>query len=172
MNKNIYSVGQVNSYIKNMFAQDFMLRSISVKGEISNCKYHTSGHIYFTIKDASGTISAVMFAGNRRGLSFNMKEGDKVIVTGSIEVYERAGNYQLYARQIELDGAGNLYLEFEKLKNELEEMGYFASEYKIPIPKYANKIGIVTAPTGAAIQYIRQKKSICSTYSISSFGSR
>ena len=155
MNKNIYSVGQVNSYIKNMFAQDFMLRSISVKGEISNCKYHTSGHIYFTIKDASGTISAVMFAGNRRGLSFNMKEGDKVIVTGSIEVYERAGNYQLYARQIELDGAGNLYLEFEKLKNELEEMGYFASEYKIPIPKYANKIGIVTAPTGAAIQDIR-----------------
>ncbi len=155
MNKNIYSVGQVNNYIKNMFAQDFMLRSISVKGEISNCKYHTSGHIYFTIKDASGTISAVMFAGNRRGLSFNMKEGDKVIVTGSIEVYERAGNYQLYARQIELDGAGNLYLEFEKLKNELEEMGYFASEYKIPIPKYANKIGIVTAPTGAAIQDIR-----------------
>lgn len=155
MNKNIYSVGQVNSYIKNMFAQDFMLRSISVKGEISNCKYHTSGHIYFTIKDASGTISAVMFAGNRRGLSFNMKEGDKVIVTGSIEVYERAGNYQLYARQIELDGAGNLYLEFEKLKNELEEMGYFASEYKIPIPKYAKKIGIVTAPTGAAIQDIR-----------------
>ena len=155
MNKNIYSVGQVNSYIKNMFAQDFMLRSISVKGEISNCKYHTSGHIYFTIKDASGTISAVMFAGNRRGLSFNMKEGDKVIVTGSIEVYERAGNYQLYARQIELDGAGNLYLEFEKLKNELEEMGYFASEYKIPNPKYAKKIGIVTAPTGAAIQDIR-----------------
>lgn len=155
MNKNIYSVGQVSNYIKNMFAQDFMLRSISVKGEISNCKYHTSGHIYFTIKDASGTISAVMFAGNRRGLSFNMKEGDKVIVTGSIEVYERAGNYQLYARQIELDGAGNLYLEFEKLKNELEEMGYFASEYKIPIPKYANKIGIVTAPTGAAIQDIR-----------------
>lgn len=155
MNKNIYSVGQVNSYIKNMFAQDFMLRSISVKGEISNCKYHTSGHIYFTIKDASGTISAVMFAGNRRGLSFNMKEGDKVIVTGSIEVYERAGNYQLYARQIELDGAGNLYLEFEKLKNELEEMGYFASEYKISIPKYAKKIGIVTAPTGAAIQDIR-----------------
>ena len=155
MNKNIYSVGQVNSYIKNMFAQDFMLRSISVKGEISNCKYHTSGHIYFTIKDASGTISAVMFAGNRRGLSFNMKEGDKVIVTGSIEVYERAGNYQLYARQIELDGAGNLYLELDKLKNELEEMGYFASEYKIPIPKYAKKIGIVTAPTGAAIQDIR-----------------
>ena len=132
-----------------------MLRNISVKGEISNCKYHTSGHIYFTIKDAAGTISAIMFAGSRRGLGFTMKEGDKVIVTGSVEVYEKTGSYQLYARQIELDGAGNLYLQFEKLKNELEEMGYFAKEYKIPIPKYARKIGIVTAPTGAAIQDIR-----------------
>ncbi len=132
-----------------------MLRNISVKGEISNCKYHTSGHIYFTIKDAAGTISAIMFAGSRRGLGFTMKEGDKVIVTGSVEVYEKTGSYQLYARQIELDGAGNLYLQFEKLKNELEEMGYFAEEYKIPIPKYARRIGIVTAPTGAAIQDIR-----------------
>ena len=155
MNKNIYSVGQINNYIKNMFSQDFMLRNISVKGEISNCKYHTSGHIYFTIKDAAGTISAIMFAGSRRGLGFTMKEGDKVIVTGSVEVYEKTGSYQLYARQIELDGAGNLYLQFEKLKNELEEMGYFAREYKIPIPKYARRIGIVTAPTGAAIQDIR-----------------
>lgn len=155
MNKNIYSVGQINNYIKNMFSQDFMLRNISVKGEISNCKYHTSGHIYFTIKDAAGTISAIMFAGNRRGLGFTMKEGDKVIVTGSVEVYEKTGSYQLYARQIELDGAGNLYLQFEKLKNELEEMGYFAKEYKISIPKYARRIGIVTAPTGAAIQDIR-----------------
>ena len=132
-----------------------MLRNISVKGEISNCKYHTSGHIYFTIKDAAGTISAIMFAGSRRGLDFTMKEGDKVIVTGSVEVYEKTGSYQLYARQIELDGAGNLYLQFEKLKNELEEMGYFAKEYKIPIPRYARRIGIVTAPTGAAIQDIR-----------------
>lgn len=155
MNKNIYSVGQINNYIKNMFSQDFMLRNISVKGEISNCKYHTSGHIYFTIKDAAGTISAIMFAGSRRGLDFTMKEGDKVIVTGSVEVYEKTGSYQLYARQIELDGAGNLYLQFEKLKNELEEMGYFAKEYKIPIPRYARRIGIVTAPTGAAIQDIR-----------------
>lgn len=132
-----------------------MLRNISVKGEISNCKYHTSGHIYFTIKDAAGTISAIMFAGSRRGLGFTMKEGDKVIVTGSVEVYEKTGSYQLYARQIELDGEGNLYLQFEKLKNELEEMGYFAKEYKVPIPKYARRIGIVTAPTGAAIQDIR-----------------
>ena len=155
MMKNVYSVGQVNTYIKNMFAQDFMMQRISVKGEISNCKYHSSGHIYFTMKDASGTISAVMFAGNRKGLHFQMKEGDKVIVTGSIEIYERDGKYQLYAREIELDGAGNLYLRFEALKKELEEMGMFAPEYKKPIPKYIKTLGIVTAPTGAAIQDIR-----------------
>lgn len=159
MTKNIYSVGQVNNYIKNMFAQDFMLRQISIKGEISNCKYHTSGHIYFTLKDSMGTISAVMFSGYRRGLSFRMKEGDKVIVTGSVEVYERSGNYQIYAKEIELDGAGNLYLRFEALKKELEEMGMFAQEYKRPIPKFAQKVGIVTAPTGAAIQDIRNVSS-------------
>jgi exodeoxyribonuclease VII large subunit len=155
MMKNVYSVGQVNAYIKNMFAQDFMMQRISVKGEVSNCKYHTSGHIYFTLKDGMGTMSAVMFSGNRRGLSFPMKEGDKVIVTGSIEVYERDGKYQLYAREITLEGAGNLYQKFEELKMELEEMGMFAPEYKKPIPKYARRVGVVTAPTGAAIQDIR-----------------
>lgn len=155
MMKNVYSVGQVNTYIKNMFAQDFMLLRISVKGEVSNCKYHSSGHIYFTIKDASGTLNAIMFAGNRHGLTFPMKEGDKVIVTGSVEVYERDGKYQLYAREISLDGAGNLYLKFEALKRELEEMGMFAPEYKKPIPAYVRKVGIVTAPTGAAVQDIR-----------------
>ena len=155
MTKNVYSVGQVNNYIKNMFAQDFMLHHISIKGEVSNCKYHSSGHIYFTIKDAQGAMSAIMFSGNRRGLTFQMKEGDKVIVTGSVEVYERDGKYQIYARQIELDGAGNLYLQFEALKRELEEMGMFAGEYKQAIPKYAKTIGIVTAPTGAAVQDIR-----------------
>lgn len=155
MTKNIYSVGQVNQYIKNMFAQDFMLHRICVKGEVSNCKYHTSGHIYFTLKDAAGTMSAIMFAGSRKGLSFAMKEGDRVIVTGSIEVYERDGRYQLYAREIELDGAGNLYLKFEALKRELEEMGMFAEEYKRPIPRYARTVGVVTAPTGAAVQDIR-----------------
>lgn len=155
MMKNVYSVGQVNTYIKNMFAQDFMLNRISVKGEVSNCKYHTSGHIYFTLKDASGTMSAVMFAGSRRGINFTMKEGDKVVVTGNVDVYERDGKYQLYAKEIELDGTGNLYLRFEALKRELEEMGMFAPEYKKPIPRYAQRIGIVTAPTGAAIQDIR-----------------
>ena len=155
MLKNVYTVEQVNKYIKNMFAEDFMLRNICIKGEVSNCKYHTSGHIYFTLKDASGTISAIMFAGYRRGLKFQMKEGDKVMVTGSVEVYEGAGKYQIYAREIELDGAGNLYLQFEALKRELEEMGMFAPEYKKPIPKYVKSVGIVTAPTGAAIQDIR-----------------
>lgn len=155
MRKNIYSVGQVNTYIKNMFAQDFMMHHISVKGEVSNCKYHSSGHIYFTLKDSTGTIQAVMFAGNRRGLRFQMKEGDNVVVTGSIEVYERDGKYQLYAREIALEGAGDLYQKYEALKKELEEMGMFAPEYKQPIPKYAKTVGIVTAPTGAAIQDIR-----------------
>lgn len=155
MTKNVYSVGQVNNYIKNMFAQDFMLHHISIRGEVSNCKYHSSGHIYFTIKDETGMMNAIMFAGNRRGLTFPMKEGDKVVVTGSVEVYERDGRYQIYARTIELDGAGNLYLKFEALKKELEEMGMFAPEYKQPIPKFAKTIGIVTAPTGAAIQDIR-----------------
>lgn len=155
MMKHIYSVGQVNAYIKNMFVQDFFMQHICIKGEVSNCKYHTSGHIYFTLKDVSGTLNAVMFAGYRRGLTFTMKEGDSVIVTGSVEVYERDGKYQLYAKKIELDGAGNLYLKFEALKQELEEMGMFAPEYKKAIPKYAKRIGVVTAPTGAAIQDIR-----------------
>ena len=155
MLKNVYTVEQVNKYIKNMFAEDFMLRNICIKGEVSNCKYHSSGHIYFTLKDASGTISAIMFAGYRRGLKFQMKEGDKVMVTGSVEVYEGAGKYQIYAREIELDGAGNLYLQFEALKKELEEMGMFAPEYKKPIPRFVKTVGIVTAPTGAAIQDIR-----------------
>ena len=111
--KNVYTVGQVNTYIKNMFTQDFLLHRVCVKGEVSNCKYHTSGHIYFTLKDAAGTISGVMFAGNRRGLAFRMKEGDRVVVTGSIEVYERDGKYQLYAKEITLDGEGDLYLRYE-----------------------------------------------------------
>lgn len=153
--KNVYTVGQVNTYIKNMFAQDFLLHRVCVKGEISNCKYHTSGHIYFTLKDATGTIGGIMFAGNRRGLTFHMKEGDRVVVTGSIEVYERDGKYQLYAKEITLDGEGDLYLRYAALKHELEEMGMFAPEYKKEIPRYVKRVGIVTAPTGAAIQDIR-----------------
>ena len=152
---NVYTVGQVNNYIKNMFAQDFLLHSIHVKGEVSNCKYHSSGHIYFTIKDSQGAMNAIMFAGNRKGLKFQMKEGDKIIIHGSVEVYERDGKYQLYAKSIELDGEGDLFVRFEALKRELEEMGMFDEAYKRPIPKYAKRIGVVTASTGAAIQDIR-----------------
>ena len=152
--KNVYTVKQVNSYIKNMFTQDFMLNRIYVKGEVSNCKYHTSGHIYFSLKDESGTIACVMFAGSRAGLSFRMKEGQQVIVLGSISVYERDGKYQLYAREIVPDGAGLLYEKFEALKKELSEMGMFAPEYKQPIPKYVRTVGVVTAPTGAAVRDI------------------
>lgn len=155
MTKNVYTVGQVNAYIKNMFAQDFMMNRIYVKGEVSNCKYHTSGHIYFTLKDKTGALNAVLFAGNRKGLAFDMRNGDNVIVLGSVSVYERDGKYQLYAREILLDGAGLLYQQFEALKRELEEMGMFAPEYKQPIPQYIRTLGIVTAPTGAAIRDIQ-----------------
>lgn len=152
--RNVYTVKQVNNYIKNMFTQDFMLSRIYVKGEVSNCKYHTSGHIYFSLKDESGTIACVMFASARSGLSFRMQEGQTVIVMGSINVYERDGKYQLYAKEVILDGAGLLYEKFEALKKELEEMGMFAPEYKQPIPAFAKTVGIVTAPTGAAVRDI------------------
>ena len=106
--KNVYSVGQVNAYIKNLFAQDFMLERIAVKGEVSNCKYHTSGHIYFTLKDKSATLSAVMFAGQRRGLDFQLREGQQVVVSGTIDIYERDGKYQLYAKEIKSIITGGL----------------------------------------------------------------
>lgn len=150
----VYTVSQVNAYIKNMFVQDYALNRISVKGEISNCKYHSSGHIYFTLKDGKGTLSAVMFAGQRMGLSFQLKEGQQVVVSGSVDVYERDGKYQLYAKEIQLDGIGDRFARFEALKNELEEMGMFSGEYKQPIPRYVKTVGIVTAPTGAAIRDI------------------
>ena len=152
---NIYSVKQVNAYIKNMFTQDFLLRNLCVSGEVSNCKYHTSGHIYFSLKDESGAIACVMFAGQRKGLAFSMKDGDKVVVEGSVDVYQRDGRYQLYARKITLEGAGLLYERFLALKAELEEMGMFDAGYKQPIPRFIRTLGVVTAPTGAAVQDIR-----------------
>ena len=154
MARNVYTIKQVNSYIKNMFTQDFMLNRIYVKGEVSNCKYHTSGHIYFSLKDESGTIACVMFAGQRGGLSFHMREGQQIIVLGSVNVYERTGSYQLYAQEIRLNGEGTLYEKYQMLKQELEEMGMFAPEYKKAIPRYAKRIGVVTAPTGAAVRDI------------------
>lgn len=153
--KNVYTVAQVNTYIKNMFTQDFMLNRIYVKGEVSNCKYHGSGHIYFSLKDESGALSCVMFAGQRKGLSFPMRDGQRVIVLGRVSVYERSGSYQLYAQEILQDGTGRLYEAYERLKAELEEMGMFAQEYKQPIPFYVRRLGVVTAPAGAAVQDIR-----------------
>lgn len=152
--KNVYSVGQVNTYIKNMFQQDYLLNRIAVRGEVSNCKYHTSGHLYFSLKDETGTIACVMFASQRSNLKFRLQEGQSVIVLGSVNVYERDGKYQLYANEITQDGAGVLYERFQTLKNELEEMGMFAPEYKKKIPAYCKRVGIVTAPTGAAIRDI------------------
>lgn len=137
-----------------MFTQDFMLNRIFIKGEVSNCKYHTSGHVYFTIKDNTSQMACVMFAGNRRGMNFQLKEGQNVVIEGNIDIYERDGKYQLYARKITLDGTGILYQQYEALKKKLEEMGMFATEYKRPIPKYVNQVGIVTAQTGAAIRDI------------------
>lgn len=151
---NIYTIRQVNRYISNMFTQDFMLNRIYVKGEVSNCKYHTSGHIYFSLKDDSGSLACVMFAGSRSGLKFHMENGQSVIVLGNVSVYERDGKYQLYAKEIVLDGIGLLYEKFQAMKQELEDMGMFAPEYKQPIPVFSRRVGIVTAPTGAAIRDI------------------
>ncbi len=150
----VYSVGQVNAYIKHMFEQDFALNNIYIRGEVSNCKYHTSGHIYFTLKDAGAVLACVMFAGNRKNLTFKLEEGMKVTAYGSVNVYERDGKYQLYVSKMQQDGQGDLYRRFEELKAELLEMGMFDASYKKPIPKYATRIGIVTASTGAAIQDI------------------
>ena len=150
----VYTVSQVTAYIRNMFTQDFALNRISIRGEVSNCKYHTSGHIYFTLKDGGAQIAAVMFAGQRKGLDFELREGQEVTVSGTVDVYERDGRYQLYAKEITREGKGDLFRQFEKLRNELEEMGMFDSCYKQPIPKYARKVGIVTAGTGAAIRDI------------------
>lgn len=153
----IYSVGQVNAYIARMFSEDWLLRCVTVRGEISNCTYHSSGHIYFTLKDASGTLSCLMFAGKRQGgLSFRLQEGDAVVIDGSIRVFEKQGKYQLYAERIIRDGVGLLNERYELLKKKLEEMGMFAEEYKKPIPRYIRRLGVVTAPTGAAVRDIIQ----------------
>ncbi len=154
MPENVYTVGQLNKYIKNTFNQDYLLKHLSVSGEVSNCKYHVSGHIYFTLKDESGCINCVMFAGNRSGLAFRMTDGMKVIATGQVDVYLKGGSYQLYANKITQEGSGELYEKFERLKEELEERGMFAAEYKQPIPKNAKTVGIVTASTGAAVRDI------------------
>lgn len=154
--QNVISVRQLNTYIKNMFTQDYFLQAVSVKGEVSNCKYHPSGHIYFTLKDSASALNCIMFAGDRRGLGFRLTEGQQVIVKGTVSVYERDGRYQLYVKEVTLDGAGALYEKYEQLKRELAEEGMFAPEYKQQIPKYIHTLGVVTADTGAAVRDIIQ----------------
>ena len=152
--RSVYTVDQVNSYIHQMFSADPFLTRIYVKGEISNCKYHSSGHIYFSLKDELAQVNCIMFAGNRKKLNFRLEDGQKVIVFGSMGVYEKGGSYQLYASAIRLDGIGALYERFEALKSELSEMGMFDQMYKKPIPHYIKRLGVVTAPTGAAVRDI------------------
>lgn len=151
----IYSVGQLNNYIKNMFTQDYLLSNeVSVRGEISNCKYHSTGHIYFTLKENGSAISCVMFSSYRRNLNFQMTDGQQVVVKGKVEVFVRDGKYQIYATAVEKDGEGNLYLAFEQLKKSLSAQGMFDAEYKRPIPTGIKTLGVVTAPTGAAVRDI------------------
>lgn len=152
--QSVYSVSWVNAYVRNMISQDFMLQSLTVKGEASNVKYHSSGHLYFTLKDGQSAMACVMFAGNRAGLKFRLSEGMQILVSGSLDVYERDGKYQLYAREIKPAGTGELYERYERLKKELEEMGMFDPLYKKEIPQYSRRLGVVTAPTGAAVRDI------------------
>ena len=156
MKESVYSVSQVSRYISRMLQEDFLLREITIRGEISNLKYHTSGHIYFTLKDTASQISAIMFAGDRAGLPFKLENGFQVLCTGRVALYEKGGSYQLYVKHVSMDGIGDLYIRFEQLKKELAEMGMFDDMYKKPIPRYAMRIGIVTAKTGAAIRDIVQ----------------
>ena len=155
MKNKVFSVTQINTYIKRMFQSDYALRRTSIKGQVSNCKYHSSGHIYFSLKDEESQISCVMFASARyNGLQFELEDGQEVIVDGNVSVYERGGSYQLYAQEIRLNGIGELYVAYEMLKQKLYEEGLFDHEIKKPIPKNPKKIGVVTARTGAAIHDI------------------
>lgn len=148
------TVGQVNNYIKGLFGNDFVLTKLTVKGEISECKYHPSGHIYFTLKDETGVLKCVMFASDRGRLDFQLEVGSEVSVSGRIGVYERQGSYQLYAHKIERSGSGELYARYEALKKKLEEQGMFDEIYKHPLPEHALTVGVVTAGSGAAIRDI------------------
>ncbi len=150
----IYSVSQVNAYLKGLISDDILLSSLEIKGELSNVRYNPSGHIYFTVKDGKSAISGVMFASNAVSMTFRLTDGAAVVVNGEIGVYERAGTYQIYAKKIRREGSGELYEKYLKLKAELEEMGMFAEEYKQAVPPYISRLGIVTAPSGAAVHDI------------------
>ncbi len=151
---NVYSVTQITSYLKKLISTDIMLRSLTVSGELSNVKYHVSGHIYFTVKDAGASLSGVMFASDAGSLDFRLSDGIKVEITGGIGIYEKAGSYQIYAKRIKREGRGELYEKYLRLKEELAERGMFSDEYKKPIPGYIKRLGVVTASTGAAVRDI------------------
>ena len=162
-----YSITALNKAIKNMFDSKPELNRVYIKGEISNFKHHTRGHFYFTLKDENSRIAAVMFASYASNINFEPEDGMKVLVSGRVTVYEATGGYQIYVDDMQLDGLGNLYLEYEKLKKKLETEGLFDVSYKKPIPKYPKRIGIITAPTGAAIRdilsTIKRRYPICET---------
>ena len=154
METKYFTITALNKAIKNMFEEKRELNNIHLKGEISNFKHHSRGHMYFTLKDETSQLSAIMFASSAKNLRFEPKDGMKVLVAGKVTVYEMGGTYQIYVNEMVEDGLGNLYLEFEKLKKKLAEEGLFNKEYKKPIPKFPTRIGIITAPTGAAIKDI------------------
>ncbi len=168
MEKNYITVTTLNKYLKNKFDTDPNIQRVALKGEISNFKGHTRGHLYFTIKDEGSRINAVMFQFNANKLTFVPEDGMKVLVEGKISIYEATGAYQIYVESMEEDGLGNLYLKYEALKKELALKGLFAPEHKKTLPKYPSKIGIVTASTGAAIKdilsTIKRRYPICETY--------
>lgn len=154
MNIKTLTVSEVTNYIKRMLDNDFILSNLSVKGEISNLKYHGSGHIYFTLKDSNGRVNCVMFKGNALLLDFELEEGMKVVIKGRASIYPTTGSFQLYCDEIKKEGLGDLFIKFEKLKEKLSKLGYFDETNKKPLPRFPKKIGIVTSPTGAAIKDI------------------
>jgi len=154
MNDKYLTVSAINRYIKYKIDTDQSLQTIFIKGEISNFKAHSTGHLYFSIKDDTSKINAIMFSTNAKKLNFTPVDGTKVLIAGRVSVYEASGNYQIYVNEMLEDGVGNLYIAFEKLKKQLASEGLFDEKYKKKIPKYPEKIGVVTANTGAAIKDI------------------
>lgn len=148
------SVGEVNNYVKKIVENDFILKNLNVKGEISNLKFHSSGHIYFSLKDENSKINCIMFKNNAVNLDFRLEEGMKVEIKARLGVYHKEGTYQLYCENIKKAGIGELFEEFHKLKKELSEEGLFDEKYKRTLPKYPKRIGIITARTGAAVRDI------------------
>lgn len=148
------SVSEVSNYLKKIIDNDFILMNLSVKGEISNLKYHSSGHIYFSLKDEGSKINAIMFRDDKSSLNFKLEEGMSIIVKGRISIYPASGSLQLYVKSVEQEGEGNLFIKFERLKERLNKEGYFDEEHKKPIPIFPKRIGIITSETGAAVRDI------------------